>query len=266
MPKSINVVVANIAIGYSVNAYMNMDINQPCGGYLVGLLQGFMLLDNPAVNKVALVNIDVLSKKVSKQDRNSYPLIGDAASVTILERSDTPAKAYFNYFTYGEMHEALIIPAGGFKTPSNAETAVLKDVDGDGNFRSLDNLKMDGSAVYNFVMQEVPGAVDDILKLSGYDKEKIDWFLFHQPNRFMLEKLADKLGVPRGKVPNNIVSNFGNSSGVTIPVNIAFNLGNTLLDKTFLCCLCGFGGGLTISSAVLRLGNMAFCETCISPF
>ena len=41
-----------------------LDINQGCAGFLIGLYQAFMLLEQPAIRRVALVNADVMSRKV----------------------------------------------------------------------------------------------------------------------------------------------------------------------------------------------------------
>ena len=80
---------------------------------------------------------------------------------------------------------------------------------------------MKGDEVFNFVQREVPPMIENLLHVAGSSKERVDWYMFHQPNRFMLHKLADKLGVPREKMPSNIVENFGNASGATIPTNDA---------------------------------------------
>jgi 3-oxoacyl-[acyl-carrier-protein] synthase-3 len=77
----------------------------------------------------------------------------------------------------------------------------------------------------------------------------------------MLKKLADKMGVPYEKMPNNIVENFGNSSGVSIPTTITYNLGEKLLTNSFLICLAGFGAGLSWNSLLMEIGNLEFCET-----
>ncbi len=77
----------------------------------------------------------------------------------------------------------------------------------------------------------------------------------------MLKKLADKMGVPYSKMPNNVVENFGNSSGVSIPTCITYNLGEKLLTNSFLICLAGFGAGLSWASLLLEIGNLDFCET-----
>lgn len=236
-----------------------LDINQGCAGFIVGLMQACMMLEQPAIRKVVLVNADVLSRRTSPKDRNSYPLIGDGASVTIIERSAEAGEICANLKMDGTRNEALMIPAGGMRIPSSPETAVLEDI-GDNNFRARDHLRMDGSAVFNFVQVEVPPLVEQLLADAQVDKAAIDWFFFHQPNRFMLQKLADKLQVPYAKMPSNIVEHFGNGSGVTIPLAIAYNLGARLQAERFQVCLAGFGVGLTWGSMLMKLGPLQFCE------
>ena len=236
-----------------------VDISQGCTGYLTGLMEAFSLLDQPQTRKVLLINVDVLSHKVSKEDRNSYPLIGDAASVTVVERTEEETRIDGEIRMDGSRHDALMIPAGGFRQPSTPETAVLHE-DSEGNRRSLDNLVMKGADVFNFVQTEMPPLLASLFARLGVKKEEIDWFLFHQPNKFMVEKLAQAIDVPLEKMPSNIVTYFGNASGVTIPTNICYNVGEKLLGHTYKVCLAGFGVGLTWGAMVLELGQLDFCE------
>ena len=236
-----------------------LDINQGCAGFLLGLMEAFMLLDQLAIRTVVLLNADILSKKTSRHDRNSFPLIGDAASVTVLERSDDERKIFANLKVDGSRSSALMIPAGGMRMPSSTETAIMED-SGDGNLRSRDNLVMDGTGVFNFVQSEVPPMIESLLSFSGLGFPDIDYYMFHQPNRFMIEKLADQMKIPHEKMPGNIVEKFGNASGVTIPTNITYNLGPKLINETYKICLAGFGTGLTWSSMLLDMGGLTFCE------
>lgn len=236
-----------------------LDINQGCAGYLIGLMQAFLLLEQATVHKVVVLNGDILSRKTSQQDRNSYPLIGDGAAITIVEKSNVVNTIYANVKMDGRRSGALMIPAGGLRMPITADTGIVENT-GDGNQRSKENLVMDGTSVFQFVQKEVPLLVDDLLKYGGVSKEKIDYFMFHQPNRFMLEKLADQMAIPHCKMPNNIVERFGNASGVTIPTNITFNLGSRLQGESLRLCLGGFGTGLTWSAMLLVLGDLDFCE------
>ncbi len=256
MPPTSNVIQGRLGLKQDL---LCLDINQGCAGFIVGILQGFMLLEQASIRRVVLINGDVLSRKVSQKDRNSYPLIGDAASITILERSEDASPIHANLKMDGTRREALMIPAGGFRLPSSPETAVLAE-DPEGNLRAKDNLVMDGSAVFNFVQTEVPPMIEELLQSAGKTAEEVEAFLFHQPNRFMLEKLADKMQVPYAKMPSNIVEHFGNSSGVTIPLALAFNLREKVLDGTLFTCFGGFGVGLTWASMLMPVGPMSFCE------
>jgi len=256
MPPTSNVIQGRMNLKRDM---LCLDINQGCAGFLIGLMQGFLLLDQPSIKKVVLINADVLSRKVSIRDRNSYPLIGDAASIAILERSDDPSEIPANLKMDGSRCEALMIPAGGFRLPSSGVTSIMED-DGENNFRAKDNLRMDGTGVFNFVQVEVPPMIADLLRIAKVSIEDIDYFIFHQPNKFMLQKLADKMKIAYDKMPSNIVELYGNSSGVTIPLAMAHNLSEYLIKQKMTICFAGFGVGLTWASMLLKVGPLTYCE------
>jgi len=256
MPPTSNVIQGKLGLKQDM---ICLDINQGCAGFEIGLYQAFMLLEQAEINKVVLLNADILSKKVSKRDRNSNPLIGDGASVTIIEKSKICNTIFANIKMDGSAFDALIIPAGGFKNPATTETGEMVE-DVAGNFRSMDNLVMKGDDVFNFVQREVPPMIEQLLMKANITKDEIDYYMFHQPNKFMLNKLADKLNVPRDKMPSNVVENFGNASSVSIPTALTFNLGDRLINESLLICLAGFGVGLTWASMILRIENIKFCK------
>ena len=256
MPATSSIIQGKVGLGTDTFC---MDINQGCCGFVVGLIEAFMLLEQESINKVVLLNADVLSRKVSKRDRNSNPLIGDAATITIVEKSMEPVVIHGLLKMDGTSADALMIPAGGFRLPASDDTRQMVE-DEAGNFRSQDNLVMKGDEVFNFVQREVPPMIENLLHVAGSSKDRVDWYMFHQPNRFMLHKLADKLGIPREKMPSNIVENFGNASGATIPTNIGFNLEDRLMREQYVFCLAGFGVGLTWGALLLNIGNLSFNE------
>lgn len=241
-----------------------VDISQGCVGFFWGLMEAFMLLEHMDGKKALVFASDVLSKKVSKKDRNSYPLIGDAAGIAIVENCRDEGDIYAVLRNRGDLDGVLQIPAGGSRLRCNPSTAVMQDIDGDGNLRALDNLTMKGSEVFNFVQTEVPPLINEVVKYAKTDREKIDCFLFHQPNKFMLKKLAEKLNIPYEKIPMNTVEEFGNSSGACIPVNITYNLADMMKKGKYKCCLSAFGSGLTWGAMILEMGEMDFCEMLIS--
>ncbi len=68
---------------------------------------------------------------------------------------------------------------------------------------------MKGDEVFNFVQREVPPMIEQLIADSDIEKEQIDYFMFHQPNKFMLQKLADKMGVDRIKYPMILLKTMG---------------------------------------------------------
>lgn len=260
LPQVSNIIHGECGLSEEV---LCMDIPQGCCGYLLGLFQAFMLLDHFRDKKVVLFNTDILSHKVSKNDRNDFPLIGDATTISIIENDKNGKEIYFRLLTDGAGRKVLMIPAGGFAMPSSVQTAQLED-QGDGNKRCLDHLHMDGAEVFNFVQSKVPPMIESMFADYKIQKENIDYYLLHQPNKFMLQKLADKLKTPYEKVFMNIVENYGNPSGASIPVNIAMNMKEMLLDKEYYCCLSAFGSGLAWGAIVMKLGKMDFCEEIVT--
>ena len=255
VPHISNIVQAKCDLNTDIVCF---DIAQGCCGFLVGLMQSCMLLEHMPEKKVILINGDILSHKVSKRDRNDFPLIGDGCTITVLENGGTD-EIYYEMHTDGKRGNALIIPAGGFRKPSTAETAVMVD-QGDGNFRCLDNMHMDGSGVFNFVQSEVPPMLKYAFERTGKTVDSFDWFLFHQPNRFMLQKLAEKSGLPEDKLPMNLVENYGNPSGASIPMTAILNCREALLNKNNKCCLSAFGSGLAWGCVFMNIGELNHCE------
>lgn len=236
---------------------MCLDINQGCAGFIVGLITAFSLLNQSGFKRVALANVDVLSQLVASGDRNSRPIIGDAAAITIIDSDTESERILGNLKVDGAGWDALMVPAGGIKMRSGPDTAVTK-IDANGNYRALDNLVMKGDVVFNFVMQDVPKMIMALVNEAGIEVSQIDGFLFHQPNPFMLRKLAEKIGIPLEKLPMDLVPKYGNSSGVTIPAILCTHYNKEFFNRKRLMCMAGFGVGLTWGSLLMPMHNILF--------
>lgn len=256
LPATSNVISGRLDLDQDV---ISMDINQGCAGFEVGLMQAFMLLDTGNIDKVVLLNADVLSHKVSIKDRNSRPLVGDGATITIVENSPDDEEIDMFIKMDGKNALTLEIPAGGFRLPSSEKTAELIE-DKSGNFRSLDHLVMQGDDVFNFVQTKVPEMIQEMFDSLKIDKSYFDYYLFHQPNKFMLEKLAEKMKIPYEQMPNNISQKYGNGSGITVPLNVCENIGKKALTNLYKVCFGGFGVGLTWSIIKWKLEKLDFCK------
>lgn len=250
--------------GFSSDVYC-IDIPQGCCGFMMGFLQACMILDHIPGKKALVFATDVINRQDKNASLSAPSFGGDACTVTVVENDESASDIYFNVYNDGANREALIIHAGGFKMPRTPETAIPVDMGhGDGEMKPYDALWMNGSMVFNFVQREVPIMFEKLAEYSGVTKDDIEAFFFHQPNKFMMEKLADRMGVPREKMPMDIVTKYGNSSGATVPVAVTTSYGERLLDEKIKCCMSGFGEGLTWAGAILDFGNLDFCKTVIS--
>ena len=256
MPPTSSILHGKFGLGEEVLCF---DINQGCTGYLYGLLQSFMLLESSLKGKVVLLNCDTLSRRACPQDRNIYPVIGDAGTITIVENTDDKNEISLNIKTDGTRSHWLIIPAGGFRMPSSEKTREVKTLP-DGNRRSDDDFYMNGAGIFTFTMTDVPAEMKEFFQSTSMKMEEIDYFMFHQPNRFMLDKLAKKAQIPKEKMPSNVVEKFGNSSSASIPVAICHNISQIILKKKLNICMVGFGVGLSWGTLTMSVGPLDFCE------
>lgn len=233
------------------------DINQGCAGYVYGLWIASSLMASGSFNKVLLLVGDTMSRAVNQRDKSSRPLFGDSGTATLLEKKKQASNSYFALNTDGSGNDAIIIPAGGFRHPKSDLTSIEKE-DNDGNVRSMLNLYMNGPKVLNFAVSRVPHSVKRILKLSGLDENEIDFYIFHQANRYVIEKIVNKLKLNSEKVPRNTVGNYGNQGPASIPSTICDALSDEVQNYNKKILLCGFGTGFSWASAILDL-NKIFC-------
>jgi 3-oxoacyl-[acyl-carrier-protein] synthase-3 len=160
----------------------------------------------------------------------------------------------------GEHGMAINIPAGGNKLPCSAETAVEVE-DEAGNWRSQEQFFMEGDLVFNFVINETPLMIDELLAFANINKEEIDYFVCHQPNAFMLKKLAERVEVEPEKMPNDIVSIYGNSNSATIPVTLCHHYEEMYEGKDQnKLMFASFGSGLALGGVLIDLPALRYCK------
>ncbi|MFG6468685.1 ketoacyl-ACP synthase III [Roseateles sp. BYS87W] len=233
-----------------------LDVNLGCSGYVYCLSLAKGLIETGAARCVLLLTADTYSKYIHPLDKSVRTLFGDGAtaSVVVAREQGEPSIGPFVFGTDGSGAEQLIVPAGGFRRPCDAQSA--EEVrDASDNVRSANHLYMNGAEVMAFTLREVPRAVDATLTKAGLTREDIDYFVLHQANRFMLDALRKKLKVPPERLPIH-VETVGNTVSSTIPLTLhAMKCAGELAEPRRLM-LVGFGVGLSWAACVLNLEGM----------
>jgi 3-oxoacyl-[acyl-carrier-protein] synthase-3 len=234
-----------------------LDFNLGSSGYIYGLGLAQGLISSAQAARVLLLTADTYSKFLNPRDRSVRTIFGDAATATLLVAEDAPRPLIgpFVYGTDGSGGPNLIVPAGGLRQRTCAETAVALEREG-GNVRSQENLFMDGGEIFAFTLDVVPRTIEALLQKAGLALSDIDLFVFHQANRYMLEHLRKRLKIP----PENFqltISHCGNTVSSTIPIALKHAQEEERLPKGARAMLVGFGVGYSWGATLVRWTGIA---------
>lgn len=233
-----------------------LDVNLGCSGYVYALWLAFSLIANGSSSKILVLAGDTLSRTVHPRDRAVAALFGDAGSATLVEKRAGAGHSWFRLGSDGRGSEALMVPAGGARMPCSSETA-LEQSDADGNVRTLENLHMQGSEVFNFSIEVVPREIEALLFDAECPIGSVDYFVLHQANRYIVQTVAKRLKVDLQRCPIASFEAFGNVSSASIPGALAYELKDRLLGpKRQRLLLSGFGVGLSWGSCLLDIEAM----------
>jgi 3-oxoacyl-[acyl-carrier-protein] synthase III len=228
------------------------DVGLGCSGYVYGLWIASGMIQS-GCRRILLLAGDMSSRGLSPYDRSAVPLFGDAGSATLLEK-DAQAVAHFELGTDGSGYQHLIREAGtaSGRLPHCDQTMIRKQ-QSDGIVRSDEDLFMNGAEIFTFTLREVPPLISSILKCAQWTKDEVDRYFFHQPNKFMLDYLIKKMGLPADRVPM-ILEHYGNTSSASIPLAISHSSSEVLRKQRLKVVMAGFGVGLSWGAAALEMG------------
>ena len=225
-----------------------LDINLGCSGYVYGLSLAAALIAAGMAQTLLLLTADTYSKYIHDLDKSVRTLFGDGATATLVRADSASARiGPFVFGTDGGGGKDLIVPAGGFRLPRSTDTARVA-ADRTGNARAADHLFMDGGNVLAFTLREVPAAIGALLAKTGTTIDDYDHVVFHQANKFMLDTLQRKLGLPDAQVPR-LYEHVGNTVSSTIPFVLEEQMRHGRCSAGTRSMLVGFGVGLSWAAA-----------------
>lgn len=224
------------------------DFNLGCSGFVYGLSIAKGFINSGIANKVLLVMTETYSKHLHPKDISNRTIFGDAATASLIEKTEDEHIHQFCLGTDGSGAKELIVPNGCFRNNYNPNE--VEQSDESGNIRTANHLFMNGPEIFNFTIETVPVLINDTLKKNGLVMEQIDYFVFHQANKYILEYLRKKIGIPEEKFYNNLLET-GNTVSSTIPIAISELRKNNKLISINRIMLCGFGVGLSWGAVVV---------------
>jgi 3-oxoacyl-[acyl-carrier-protein] synthase-3 len=224
-----------------------IDFNQGCSGYVYGLHMARALVTSGSARNVLLLTGETYSKYIHPRDMTVRVLFGDAGTATLISAEGPGAEigaACLGSDGSGARH--LLVPAGAARRPKvNPEGATAAQQ----SVRTEANLFMDGKELLSFALNRVPGLVEQTLEKNRLTADQVEWYVFHQANAYMNQKLGQKLGIAPARMPMYL-KEVGNTVSNTIPLTLAncgaaFRPGETAM-------LAGFGVGYSWAACTLK--------------
>lgn len=202
------------------------DISAGCAGFVYAVEEAYnrMCVEKLRDDRdtIALVvGVDGLSHITNWRDRSTCVLLGDGAGAVVLRQVEEGGIRSIHTHADGRYGDALY---------SDAVLETQWDPDGPKPFTNKQNgtrpyLHMDGPKVYGIAVRSMVRDIKTVISKynssNGHEPiglDDIDFVYPHQANLRIIEKVAEKLGMPLERVYTNGIQEFGNTSTASIPI------------------------------------------------
>lgn len=232
-----------------------LDVPMGCCGCMYCInVAGNLLSAGTSKRAIVLVG-DTAMRMGNKKDKSRGPLFGDSGTALALEYDTTAKDIIIEFNTLGSGYQALMTPHGGYRHPVTQDSFVEEDF-GNGIIRAPKDALINGMDVFSFAITKPPISVKKMLEQQGLDKDNdIDFFLIHQANKLIVDRLVKKLKLPTEKVPYNL-QKFGNLGGASILMLMVSEIAEELSSQPLTLLCSSFGLGLTWGTMVLKTKPM----------
>ena len=231
-----------------------MDIPMGCCGCVYAVNVAGNLLQSGNVKRAMVLIGDTATRMGSARDKSRVPLFGDSGAALAFEYDTAADDIIVEFNTQGSGYEALMTPHGGFRHPATVESFEYQDLGGGVIRRPVDTM-INGMDVFSFAISRPPISVRKVMEQCGLNTENVDYFLIHQANKLIVDRIVKMLRLPADKVPCNL-EEFGNLGGCSIPMLMTYNLSRELQARPLTLVCSAFGLGLTWGTMVLKTSNV----------
>jgi 3-oxoacyl-[acyl-carrier-protein] synthase-3 len=192
---------------------------------------------------VLVVGVELLTRLMNWNDRNTCVLFGDAAGAAVVgAREGAPEILAASAGTDGTRHDILGLEMGGTRVPFSEEGAQA---------RLHQKLVMDGRRVFKEAVARMTAVGVEVLDEAGMTLDDVDLVIPHQANLRIIEAVRNRLGLPEERVYAN-VQEYGNTGSASVPVALWEAREKGLIRPGSVVLLTAFGAGFHWSAVLVR--------------
>jgi 3-oxoacyl-[acyl-carrier-protein] synthase III len=105
--------------------------------------------------------------------------------------------------------------------------------------------------VFKWAVRLLEDSSRQVLEAAGFTTDQVDLWVFHQANIRIIDAAADSLRLDRSKLVTHL-DRYGNTSAGSVPIALDESLRAGRFKPGDLLLMCGFGGGLSWGTALMR--------------
>jgi 3-oxoacyl-[acyl-carrier-protein] synthase-3 len=246
LPSTACVLQHKLGIPTSAGAF---DYNLGCSGCIYGLAMAKGLISAGIAKNVLLLTAETYNKYLHPSDKSNRSIFGDGAAACLVSTEGFAEIGEFSLGTDGSGAEKLIVKTGAARCK---QPTGLSEVDEEGHTRFDDYLYMDGGGIFNFTLDTVPEMMKDILAKNRLTAENVDYYVFHQANKFMLSTIRKVCVLPKEKFYIHL-EETGNTVSSTVMIGLKDCIQSGTITQGMNVMISGFGVGLSWGGTILRV-------------
>lgn len=244
LPSTSCVIQHRLGIPTSAGAF---DYNLGCSGCIYGMAVAKGLISAGIAKNVLLLTAETYNKYLHPSDKSNRSIFGDGAAACLISTEGFAKIGNFSLGTDGSGADKLIVGTGASRHKDKTGAYIE---DEEGHIRYDDYLYMNGSGIFNFTLDAVPQMINDVLIKNDMEKDAIDYYIFHQANKFMLNTIRKVCVLPKDKFYINL-EETGNTVSSTVLIGLKDCIDNGQIKKEDKVMVSGFGVGLSWGGTLL---------------
>jgi 3-oxoacyl-[acyl-carrier-protein] synthase III len=229
------------------------DIRQQCSGFVYGLQMADAFVRTGMYKRILLVGAELHSHALdfTTRGRDVTVLFGDGAGAVLLGPMETDDPRAGVMFTSAHA-DGTGANDLNLKIFEIARLPYLDYNPADREQNALMYPHMDGKRVFLNAVRGMVMSTQAALAKTGLGWDDIQWFVPHQANLRINEKVVEVAKVPPEKVLNTIEF-FGNTTAATVPLTIDYWRGQGKVNRGDRILSTVFGSGFTWGAAIFTL-------------
>ena len=244
LPSTACVLQDRLGIPTTAGAF---DYNLGCSGCVYGLAMASGLIEAGIAHNVLLLTAETYNKYLHPTDKSNRSIFGDGAAACLVSNEGMARIGQFVMGTDGSGANHLIVKTGAARHRQPTGQSVVDDQD---HVWYDDYLYMNGGAIFNFTLDAVPAMIEALLAKHGLERDQVDYYVFHQANKFMLDTIRKIAQLPKDRFHNHL-DETGNTVSSTVMIGLRDALDSGAIKPGMKVMITGFGVGLSWAGTIL---------------